>query len=119
MSDQATPRTYRNVLLPIVGAEALREAESRVYDQEAPFGVPGLYQCRSGYCAVGVLWQKLDYSGHDAHFPDNTIAATDAGLLSKQHRSVAVALGRIIRANDSGDLATPGSLTALLDAEVR
>lgn len=118
MSNQTTPRTLRDILTPVVGAAALRDAEARVYDRDTPIGSLGNYQCRDGFCAVGILWRGQPYTGLDLRFPDNTIVAKDAGLTGEQHRDVSRALKHIINANDNGRLTTPRSLTALLDSEV-
>jgi len=114
MSDQTTPRTYRDILTPVVGADALREAEARVYDRPANSEALGLYQCADGYCALGVMYRTTH---PEASFvlqfpmPSQIVSWRDNCQANAAAQTVA-------NANDAGDLATPGSLTALLDSEV-
>jgi len=125
MSDQTTPRTYRDALLPIVGADALHEAEARVYTGFALGAGQHRYQCKDGRCALGVMVRVLEQSGKlntDAlvckpDFPD----PLDLGVVLRRDDSTYLlfdALRIIAGENDRGNLATPGSLTALLDSEV-
>ena len=116
MSDQTTPRTYRDVLLPIVGADALREAEARVYDQYHS-GIGGArYACAEGFCAAGIILRELGITYHDkpVRFP----ISIDFPNAIYDESGALDAVREIIGANDTGDLATPGSLTALLDSAV-
>lgn len=115
MSDQTTPRTYRSILLPVVGAAALHEAEARVYDQPAPDDTPGRYMCRDGFCALGIIARSIYQFPHVApHFPcsDDVVEYDLYGFATWN------AAETIIKANDRGELATPGSLTDLLDSAV-
>lgn len=115
MSEQTTPRTYRDILTPIVGAAALSAAESRVYDLPAPKESIGHYMCRDGYCALGIILRALSRTPElVTRFPV-TADVVDAA----RYGPVAYwATEAIINANDHGRLATPGSLTTLLDSNV-
>lgn len=134
MSDQTMPRTIRELLEPIVGAAALREAEARVYDE--PYQVPEflppvtLYACKAGVCALGVMAAVMATAGAfdpedledslSVDFPESTDflnALTHGGWYAYPFERQA--LGAIEHANDNGDLATPGSLTALLDSNIQ
>jgi len=116
MSDQTTPRTYRQILEPIVGAAALSDAESRVYDRPAPNDSEGQYMCRDGFCPLGIMTRSTcQFPDRAPRFPDyDDVVEYDLYGFAAWN-----AAGTIVKANDRGDLATPGSLTALLDAEVR
>lgn len=128
------PRTIRALLLPVVGAAALREAESRVYDE--PYQIPEimppvtLYACKAGVCALGVMATVMTTEGAfhpedledslSVNFPESTDflnALTHGGWYAYPFERQA--LGAIQHANDRGELATPGSLTVLLDSEVQ
>ncbi len=115
MSDQTTPRTYRDVLLPIVGADALHEAEARVYDQPAPDDTDGQYMCRDGYCALGIIARSIyQFPASAPHFP----CADDVVDYDLYGHRAWWAADDITKANDAGELARPGSLTTLLDSDV-
>jgi len=125
MSDQITPRTYRELLLPIVGAAALSDAESRVYELSAPLQSVGTYMCRDGYCALGVMLRRWPEAATRVSHPHFPYARAVLRALEPERRMTIRrgnrrfdALSAVIRANDRGDLATPGSLTALLDSNV-
>jgi len=109
------PTTYRAILETVVGAEALREAEARVYDQPAPDGTQGQYMCRDGFCALGIIARSIyQFPDHAPHFP----CSDDVVLYDLYGFEAWNAAETIIKANDRGELATPGSLTALLDSAV-
>ncbi len=109
------PRTLRALLEPIVGAAALSDAESRVYDLPAPNDTEGQYMCRDGYCALGIIARSIYQFPDDApHFP----CADDVVDYDMYGHAPWWAADAIISANDCGDLATPGSLTTLLDSNV-
>jgi len=114
--EEETMPTYREALLPVVGAAALREAEARVYDRRAPNDTPGEYLCRDGFCARGSSARALDRSpGRAPHFP----CADDVARYDLYGHTVWRAARRIIEANDRGDRATPGALTRSLDSPLR
>jgi len=109
------PRTIRALLLPIVGAAALSDAESRVYDLPAPDHTEGRYMCRDGYCALGIIARSTyQFPDRAPRFPcaDNVV---EYDLYGHAPWSAA---DDIVGANDRGDLATPGALTDLLDSTV-
>ncbi len=109
------PRTLRALLEPIVGAAALRAAEARVYDRPAPANTLGQYMCRDGYCALGVIARSMSrLPGRAPRFP----CADDVVEYDLYGHAAWWAADEILAANDSGGLATPGSLTALLDSTV-
>lgn len=111
-----TPPTYRDILTPLFGADALAEAERRVYTPVWLSETATLHHaCADGLCALAVaaraaglelLRQEFDY---DPRFPPVGALIDDIDGLA------ADALDEIIVANDRGELATPGALTALLD----
>jgi len=107
------PRTIRALLLPIVGAAALSDAESRVYDLPAPNSTEAEYMCRDGFCALGIIARSL-YQDRAPRFP----CADDVVDYDRYGHAAWNAADGITKANDRGDLATPGALTALLDADV-
>lgn len=126
--DPATPQTYRAILTPIFGADALADAERRTYsyiDGDTQIDGNTEYVCSAGYCVLGVLAMHRGIGRsavYDRHFPDPT------ELLNALHRrfgwaeyhpAILAAAEAIVAANDRGDLATPGALTALLDTQYR
>ncbi len=108
-------RTIRELLAPIVGAAALSDAEARVYDLPAPNDTEGQYMCRDGYCALGIIARSIyQFPDYAPHFP----CADDVVDYDLYGHTPWNAAETIIKANDRGDLATPGALTVLLDSEV-
>lgn len=114
--------TYRQILEPVVGAVALREAEARVYARKLATLGGTRYACAEGFCAAGIILRELGITAGGkpirfptvGEFPFVTFVGAGRVRVTRSHP----ALNRIIRANDSGGLATPGSLTVLLDSEV-
>ncbi len=117
MSDQTTPRTYRDVLLPIVGADALHEAEARVYDREigSTLLTP---KCADGYCALGAILHAINDAAPPFPSASDFLELLPTPLDRFARSNAWDAAYDIITANDTGDLALPGALTALLDSEV-
>ncbi len=112
-------RTYREIVGEIVPGHAIAEAERRVYDEL----YQGCYQCADGMCPLGVMRYAITGNYASSAFPDPSDfrgAHEDASPTVRRRR---LALTVIYRANDRGLLATPGSLSRLLDrpfkAEVR
>lgn len=115
MNEQTQPQTIRELLEPIVGADALREAEARVYDLPAPDDTMGKYMCRDGYCALGIIAREMDpIANRVMRFPspDDVVEYDQDGYEPWR------AADEITRANDHGELATPGALTALLNTPI-
>lgn len=120
--------TIREILTPILGPEALADAESRVYDRyHMRFRKPR-FACADGLCAVGVMAQTagIPLNSHEERcFPSAgaLIAATvarDVRVSGWREPAIATplhALQGVIALNDSGTLTSPGSLTAYLDTE--
>lgn len=108
--------TLREILEPIVGAESLHAAEAQTYSW--PDGER--YHGQDGCCATGTIWRVLagDTCFYDNAYPIPADFVNDLHLPFYVGQPQTKALWHIIFANDRGQLATPGSLTALLDSEV-
>lgn len=118
--------TIREILTPILGPEALADAEGRVYDRlQTRFRKPR-FACADGLCAVGAMARAAGIplnSEEERRYPSAgaIIAATiaiDVRVSGWRQPAIATplhALQRIIALNDSGTFTSPGSLTAYLD----
>lgn len=109
--------TYRAVIQEIIPYYAITAAERRVYDR--PNGREDTYMCQEGRCALGVMACTMQPDVIWRHFPnahDFRGAYEDQSPTVRRRR---LALNIIMRANDRGLLATPGSLTALLDRPLK
>ncbi len=104
--------TYREIIREIIPTHAIAEAERRVYDRPSYVW----YFSDDGYCALGAMCTAM-------HPGKRYTLANPRDLLPRGHghrfRRASLVLGRIVKANDAGQLATPGSLTTLLDREMR
>lgn len=104
--------TYREVILEIIPAHAIAEAERRVYDRPKYVW----YLSDDGYCALGAMYTAM-------HPEKPYRLANPRDLLPRgqghRFRRASLALGRIVKANDAGQLALPGSLTTLLDSPLK
>lgn len=110
---QAHRPTYREVLLRLVGPEAVAEMAARTYpsSDEVQFVCYDLQRC-----ALGVA---LLFSANPADAAFNQVQLPSAARFQRGQHSVGrFWLEQIIRQNDTGAFRTPGSLDRFLDTPV-
>lgn len=110
--------TYREIINELLPDRAIAEAERRVYDRQSEV-VEGAYECANGLCALGVMMHAAALP-HPRRFPvAYSIMGPSAYRADRRSVMRRMALDTIVRANDRGLLATPGSLTRLLDRAMK